>query len=91
MDDRWFPLGNYQFEHQTFVILFISFDRSFVVELLSHIQCLRPIGLYLPGSSVHGISQARILESIAIVFSRGSSQPRDQTKPPALCGQILYC
>ena len=31
------------------------------------------------GSSVHGISQARILEWVAISFSRGSSQPRDQT------------
>ena len=30
----------------------------------------------LPGSSVHGILQARILEWIAIPFSRGSSQPR---------------
>ena len=29
------------------------------------------------GSSVHGISQARILEWVAISFSRGSSQPRD--------------
>ena len=33
----------------------------------------------LPGSSVHGIFQARILEWIAISFSRGSSQPRDRT------------
>ena len=33
----------------------------------------------LPGSSVHGIFQARILEWVAISFSRGSSQPRDQT------------
>ena len=31
----------------------------------------------LPGSSVHGIIQARILEWVAISFSRGSSQPRD--------------
>ena len=30
----------------------------------------------LPGSSVHGILQARILERIAIFFSRGSSDPR---------------
>ena len=30
-----------------------------------------------PGSSVHGISQARILEWVAISFSRGSSRPRD--------------
>ena len=33
----------------------------------------------LTGSSVNGISQARILEWVAISFSRGSSQPRDQT------------
>ena len=32
-----------------------------------------------PGSSVHGISQARILERVSIAFSKGSSQPRDQT------------
>ena len=33
----------------------------------------------LPCSSVHGTSQARILEEVAISFSRGSSQPKDQT------------
>ena len=33
----------------------------------------------LPGSSIHGIFQARVLEWTAISFSRGSSQPRDQT------------
>ena len=33
----------------------------------------------LPGSSVHGIFQARILEWVAISFSRGSSPPKDQT------------
>ena len=32
-----------------------------------------------PGSPIHGILQARILEWIAIPFSRGSSQPRDRT------------
>ena len=32
-----------------------------------------------PGSSVHGILQARILEWVAIPFSRGSSQRKDQT------------
>ena len=32
-----------------------------------------------PGSSVYGILQTRILEWVAISFSRGSSQPRDQT------------
>ena len=34
----------------------------------------------LPGSSVHGIFQAIVLEWIAISFSRWSSQPRDQTR-----------
>ena len=38
-----------------------------------------PVEYSPPGSSVHGIFQARILEWIAIFFSRGSSQPRDQT------------
>ena len=32
-----------------------------------------------PGSSVHGISQTRVLEWVAISFPRGSSQPRDRT------------
>ena len=34
----------------------------------------------LPGSSVHGIFQAIVLEWIAISFSRGSSQSRDRTR-----------
>ena len=33
-----------------------------------------------PGSSVHGILQARILEWVAVSFSRGSSWPRGQTQ-----------
>ena len=38
-----------------------------------------PMDCSLPGSSVHGIFQAIVLEWIAISFSRGSSQPRDRT------------
>ena len=38
-----------------------------------------PMDCSAPGSSVHGILQARTLEWVAISFSRGSSQPRDQT------------
>ena len=37
------------------------------------------MGYSLPGSSVHGIFQARILEWVSISFSRRSSQPRDRT------------
>ena len=39
-----------------------------------------------PGSSVHGIFQARILEWVAMPSSRGSSQPKDQT----LCSEVSY-
>ena len=39
-----------------------------------------PMDCSLPGSSVHGILQARILEWVAISFSRGSSRPRDWTR-----------
>ena len=38
-----------------------------------------PMDYSLPGSSIHGIFQARILERVATSFSRGSSRPRDQT------------
>ena len=41
----------------------------------------------LPGSSVHGILQARILEWVAISFSRGSSWPRDQTQVSRITGR----
>ena len=37
------------------------------------------MGCSLPGSSVHGLLQAVVLEQIAISFSRGSPQPRDRT------------
>ena len=39
-----------------------------------------PVDCSLPGSSAHEILQARILEWIAISFSRESSQPRDRTQ-----------
>ena len=43
-----------------------------------------------PGSSVHGISQARVIEWVAISFSRGSSQPRDGTCISCIDRRILY-
>ena len=39
--------------------------------LCNHIDCI------LSGSSVHGILQVRIVEWVAIPFSKGSSRPRD--------------
>ena len=41
------------------------------------------------GSSVHGIFQARVLEGVAISFSRGSSRPRDQTQVSHVAGRCF--
>ena len=43
----------------------------------------------LPDSSVHGISQARILEWVAISFPKGSSWPRDQTHISCIAGRFF--
>ena len=41
----------------------------------------------LPGSCVHGTFQARVLEWVALSFSRGSSWPRDQTLVSCIAGR----
>ena len=60
--------------------------------VLSHFSCVRlsdPMNCSLPGSSVHGISQVRILQWVVIPFSRGSSQPRDQTQVSCTAGRFF--
>ena len=56
------------------------------VKSLSRVHLCDPMDSSLPGSSVHGILQARILEWVAIHFSRGSSQPRDRTQISCIAG-----
>ena len=46
-----------------------------------------PVDCSLPGSSVRGIFQARVLEWVAIAFSRGSSWPRDRTWVSCIVGR----
>ena len=46
------------------------------VKLLIHVQLCDPVDSSLRGSSIHGVFQARVLEWVAISFSRASSQPR---------------
>ena len=48
-----------------------------------------PMNCSLPGSSVHGILQARKLEWVAIPFSRGSSWPREWTKASCIAGRFF--
>ena len=71
----------------------ISFDLS-LLALLSEIaqSCLTlcdPMDCSPPGSSIHGISKARVLEWVAISFSRGSSQPRDRTWMSHIAGRCF--
>ena len=51
---------------------------------LSYVQLCNPMDCGPPGSSVHGILQARILEWVAMPSSRGSSQPRIKPRDPTL-------
>ena len=46
-----------------------------------------PMGCSLPGSSIRGILQARVVEWVAISFSRRSSQPRDRTQVSRIAGR----
>ena len=46
-----------------------------------------PMDCSLPGSSIHGIFQARVLEWVAISFSRGFSWPRDWTQVSCIAGR----
>ena len=57
------------------------------VKSLSPVRLCDPVDCSPPGSSVHGILQARILEWAAISFSRGSSRPRDRTQVSRIGGR----
>ena len=61
--------------------------------VLSHVRFCSPMDCSPPGSSIHGIFQVRILEWIAISYSRGSAWPRDRTHVAwvsCTSRQILY-
>ena len=48
-----------------------------------------PLDCSMPGSSVHRILQARILEGVAISSFRGYSQPRDRTQVSCIAGRFF--
>ena len=74
----------------------ISLDKVYTVIILMCVcLCLVVSNVcnptdYNTGSSAHGIFQARILEWVAISFSKVSSQSRDQTHISCIGSQILY-
>ena len=55
----------------------------------SVVSLCNPMDCSPPGSSVHGLSQARILEGVAIPFSRGFSRPRVQTPVYCIAGRFF--
>ena len=62
------------------------------VEVLDTQSCptvCDPMNCSLPGSSIHGILQARILKWVAISFSRGSLRPRDWTQVSHITGRFF--
>ena len=69
------------------IVIIILIRACMCVHVCVHVcvhtqSCLtfcRPVNCSLPGSSVQGVFQARVLEWAAISYSRASSQPRDQT------------
>ena len=88
-----------------FLIFFFNKNRDFlfsvpqflgwfldkkVSEVAQSFLTLRnPVDCSLPGSSIHGILQVRILEWVAISFSGGSSQPRDWTQVSCIAGRCF--
>ena len=58
-----------------------------VVSRLSMYSSCNPMDCSLSGSSIHGVFQARVLEWVAISFSRGSFWPRDQTQISLIAGR----
>ena len=73
------------------IMLAVGFPWKWKVKMLVMSSSLWPHGLYRPpGSSVHGILQARILEWVAISFSRESFWPRESNLSLLYCRWILY-
>ena len=67
----------------TFSSLSLLFSRSVVFNSCNPMDCS------LPGSSFYGMFQARILEWVAISFSRGSSRPRNRTQVSCTAGRFF--
>ena len=86
---RWFLMKNEKCDNQC------NREQASASTQLSPTLC-DPMNCSPPGSSAHGIFQARILEWVAISYSRGFSSPRDHTRISCIScvscigRQILY-
>ena len=89
----YLPPTFYVFDVTVYIFLYcISIVTLFYLCVLVTQLCLAlcdPTDYSLPGFSVRGTLQARILEWIAILFSRGTSQPRDRTLVSCITGRFF--
>ena len=67
--------------------LYIIERKKVKVKSLSCVRLCNPMDCSLPGSSLFGILQTRVLEWVVISFSRGSSKFRDQTRVSLIPGR----
>ena len=86
---QWEKLGSHLFtrfssQHMTSELLFCCCSVANLCLILGNSMDSSPLG-----SSVFGIFQARVLEWVAIYFSRGSSQSRDRTRVSCLTGKFF--
>ena len=85
-------LDLFLFHFSSSSVIFFSVVFSLLCVLVTQ-SCLilcNPMDCRPLGSSVHGILQTRILACVAIPFSMGSSQPRDQTHVSCIADRFFY-
>ena len=75
----YYMLSSLQLSLSVFIVYFV-----YCCLVTESCLTLQPMDCSLSGSSVHGISQARVLEWIAISFYRVSSQPKDRSHGPKI-------
>ena len=82
-----FPLDHFSILHTIFLTLKPEerYSEGEVVQLCPSL--CNPMDCSLPGSSIHEIFQARVLEWAATSFSKGSSRPRDRTRVSHIAGR----
>ena len=74
----------------TFLSRSVPFELESESEIVQSCPTLcDPMDCSQPGSSVHGGVQARVLEWVAIFFSKGSSQPRDRSRVSRIVGRCF--
>ena len=82
------PVSQFAESHRRLPQLIGILLGNWKVKLLNRVQLWDPMDCSLPGSLVHGIFQTRVLEWVAVSFSRGPSWPRDWTQ--VSCIALLY-